>query len=51
MDFSFITQALSQIFAPDTAAYALATIGLAVHMLHPVRPARFWRPEAWRRAT
>lgn len=31
MDFSFISQALSQIFAPDTAAYALATIGLAVH--------------------
>lgn len=31
MDFSFIPQVISQIFAPDTAAYALATIGLAVH--------------------
>ncbi|WP_027587780.1 branched-chain amino acid ABC transporter permease [Acidipropionibacterium thoenii] len=31
MDFSFISQALSQLFAPDTAAFALATIGLAVH--------------------
>lgn len=31
MDFSFLSQALTQIFAPDTAAYALATIGLAVH--------------------
>jgi branched-chain amino acid transport system permease protein len=31
MDLSFLTQAFSQIFAPDTAAYALAAIGLAVH--------------------
>lgn len=31
MDLSFLSLAVSQIFAPDTAAYALATIGLAVH--------------------
>lgn len=31
MDFGFISQAISQILDPGTAAYALAALGLAVH--------------------